>query len=110
MSTHHVTPALGYLCFAWGESDHPVCAYVMTPAEVGQFFCDQWFGEQPETMHEDNRQQYDDAMEMVNAERDDPNSWDGTDIIEFTFEIGGIRITRCWDVSPAKATGSASHG
>lgn len=97
------TPAptgLGYLCHAWGESDHPVFRFAATPEGVGQFFCDEWFGAQPSAMPPSNREQYDDAMALVRAERDDPNSWDGTDMIEFTFEIGGIQVTRAHFSAP----------
>jgi hypothetical protein len=105
------TNGLGYLCLAWGESDHPVTRLVNTPEEVAGFLCDEWFGELPETMHPENRQQFDDAMGMVCADRYDPDAWDGTDIIEFTFEIGGVRITRAFYSPPrfvvAKARGEA---
>lgn len=104
MSRPEFPDDLQYLCFAWGESDHPVCAIVDTPADVGRFLCKQWFGEPIETMHEGNRKQYDDAMRMVTASRWDWDAWDGTDSIEFTFEIGGIRVTRCWDVCRGEAS------
>lgn len=88
----------GYLCFAWGESDHPVFRYCKTPEEVGRFFGDEWFGEQYEDMRPDRRSDaYEEAMRMVRAERDDPDSWDGTDSIAFEFEIGGVRVTRCFE-------------
>lgn len=93
-----MSAGLGYLCFAWGESDHPVCRFVATPGEVGKFFCDQWFGQPPEEMSADTRDQYDDAMRLVRADRDDGDAWDGTDSITFEFEIGGVRITRAWQV------------
>lgn len=90
-------PGLGYLCFAWGESDHPVFRFVMTPEEVGQFLCDEWFGEQPDTMHPANLEAFEEAMRMVRADRDDPDSWGGTDSVMFEFEIGGIKVTRAWE-------------
>lgn len=96
MSGHfdHSEHGPGYLCFAWGESDHPVFRFVDTPEQVGKFFCDAWFGERPEEMSADTRDQYDDAMRLIRAPRDDSDAWDGTDSITFEFEIGGVRITR----------------
>lgn len=84
----------GYLCYAWGESDFPAFRFVPAADDVAQFLCDEWFGEQPETMHPENREQFDYAMRRVRADRDDPDAWDGTDSIVFEFEIGGIKVIR----------------
>lgn len=98
----------GYLCYAWGETDFPVFRFVNTPEEVGQFFCDEWFGQQPEAMVEENRECYDHAMQRVRSDRLDPDGWDGTDEISFEFEIGGISIKRCFQSAPTEAAAMAA--
>lgn len=94
------TAGLGYHCLAWGESDHAVSCFVDTVEGVAEFFRYEWFGEGPETMHPSVREEFDAAMARAKSGRDDQTAWDGSDVIDWTFEIGGIRITRAFR-SPA---------
>ena len=79
-----------FLCYAWGESDKPVAAIVSDREGVRRFIIDQWLGD------EDS-----DELPGIMAEFDAPE-WDMIDTLEWTFEIGGVRITQVFDVGPGK--------
>ena len=78
-----------YLCFAWGETDLPVAVIAVSRAEVLQFLVNGWFGEWPEQMHEDNRQEWDAAVSEFDA-----HDWREVGPLKWTFEIGGVEITK----------------
>lgn len=82
---------VGFLCFAYGESDIGAARLVETLEEVTQFFCEEWFGEPLASMDSDTREECERAMaevrhEVGETERD--GCW------ETTFEIGGIWVRR----------------
>lgn len=93
----------GYLCFAWGESDKPIARLCHTRDEVLQFFVDEWFGEKPEDMHPDNRNNWDEVVAEFDGE------WDMVDELQWTFEIGGVRVHKCFFYpAPTSAIGGVS--
>ena len=79
-----------YLCYAWGESDKPVAAIVPDRDGVRRFIIAQWLGD------EDS-----DELPGIMEEFDAPE-WDMIDTLEWTFEIGGVRITQVFDVGNAE--------
>jgi hypothetical protein len=86
------------LCKAWGESDLPAALIAYTRADVRKFIVDQWLGEDGE-----------EADEQM-ARFDDPEEWeDQVDAIVWTFEIGGISFSRCYEADRAASPlGAAS--
>lgn len=93
-----------FLCYAWGESDRPIASIVQTRDQVIDFLCSQWFGERPETMHKDNREAFDAFM----AEFDAPE-WDMVDELCWTFEIGGIKVTKIHEDAGSGARALPAH-
>lgn len=87
--------AEGFLCYAWGESDKPVAQLVRTRDEVLAFFVAEWFGENPEAMCAENREQWDEAVAQFDGD------WDGLDSTEWHFEIGGVRVTKVFFYAPS---------
>lgn len=86
--------AEGFLCYAWGESDKPIAQLVRTRDEVLAFFVAEWFGEKPEAMCAENREQWDEAVAQFDGD------WDGLDSTEWHFEIGGVRVTKVFFYAP----------
>lgn len=86
-----VTEGFPVLCKAWGETDVPAAFIAYSREEVRQFLLREWHGvECPEL---------DEAMARFDADRDDGDAWDGTDSIDWQFEIGGVSLTRCYESS-----------
>jgi hypothetical protein len=82
-----------YLCYAWGESDWPVAAFAADWSGVRHFIIEQWLGDA-------DAQDYDGTPTLVRLKEEfDAPEWDMVDSLEWTFEIGGVRITKVFDVS-----------
>jgi hypothetical protein len=79
----------GFICRAWGESDHPAVAFVPDWEGVRQFMVREWLGD-------DDATDYDGENTLDRLKRDfaehETDQRDG--VYEIEFEIGGVSIER----------------
>jgi hypothetical protein len=75
--------AEGFLCYAWGETDLPVALFAADRSGVFRFFVCEWFGDPKDPGLPA-------AMEQLDSHdfREGPLEW--------TFEIGGVRVERVY--------------
>lgn len=79
-----------FLCYAWGETDHPIAQVVITRAEVQQFLVSEWLGDVDS-----------DELPEIMAEFDKHQNW-SQEHLEWKFEIGGVRIEKIYSMLPAR--------
>ncbi|WP_431274259.1 hypothetical protein ACQ858_19710 [Variovorax ureilyticus] len=82
----------GYLCRAWGETDHTVASIVASMDGVRQFIIDQWLGDK-------DAPDLPEIMVNVSDEIEDKGEY------RVTFEIGGVSVEPVFAaaISPAPA-------
>jgi hypothetical protein len=83
--------AEGYLCYAWGETDLPVALFAADRSGVFRFLVCEWFGDPKD-------QELPAAMDRFDNHdfREEPLEW--------TFEIGGVRVERVYGYEALTAT------
>ncbi len=82
--SHHTAGCVDILCHASGESEVPGVAIAKNRDQVRAFIIGQWCGAEGEEL--------DEAMAEF-----DSHDWDDEPWLEWTFEIGGVRLEQVYE-------------
>lgn len=97
MPTKELKDCEAWLCYAWGETDVPTARFAFNADDIRQFAIEEWLGS------DDDPQLFDFMSDWQSQD------WrDGC--LEYTFEIGGIRVEKVFAMIQTSSTPAAPMG